>query len=222
MNNRIYLISFILVLSLALAGCVIRESDADTKPLQEESLPDLPQEVEESDTEQTQPQQVEALPDVKPANPTTTIRQPTTKEGASEKPVPFDKTEEWETLTIDSYRLERISRDKGEVAEITFTVRNMGSKKLSSEVVLWFHTNEIPSAGVPDVQEKKYDMPALEPGYKVTKTFPLTMRFHELDRRKKFTLMLKERFVSPSPELYRTEKSFVPEEELAGMPISWT
>ncbi len=157
-----------------------------------------------------------------PKQPTAVIRQPTTKEGASERPVPYDKTAEWDMVTLDSYKLKRISRDKGEVAEVTFTVRNPSSKAITPELILWFHAQETEDESITDVTEKKYDLPKLEPGYKVTKTYPVTMRFHFLDQEKKFTLMLREKFVSPPKELYRTEKAFIPIDEMENMGISWT
>ncbi|MBI4150428.1 hypothetical protein HY488_03420 [Candidatus Woesearchaeota archaeon] len=152
----------------------------------------------------------------------TLIRQPTTKEGAAEKPVPFDKNLEWDMITLDSYTLQRTSQDKGVVEEITFTVRNMGAKKLTPRVILWFHMQETEYESEEEIVEKVYDLPALEPGYKVTKTYPMDQLFHYLEKEKTFTLKVRDRYVSPPKDLYTTTKTFTPIDEMAGQPISWT
>lgn len=161
--------------------------------------------------------------DVRPAPQTSAVRQPVTREGASETPLIFDKNVEWDMLSLDSYKLSRTSSDKGIVEEVTFTVRNTGSKPLTPRVTLWFRAQEVGGdADIPDILEKVYDLPSLEPGYKITKTYPANFRFHYLDRQKKFSLMLRDRFSSPPRTIYQTDKTFMPIEEMENLEISWT
>ncbi len=191
----IALVIFLMIPLAVLQGCVLRQqqvqekgTQAAQKPSQGQQAPSSPPltaeegvvqkekpAVEQQQKEPTieQPAEIPSsesliVGTVRPAPTTTAVRQPTTKEGETERPVKFSRQYELETLTLDSYKLERISRDKGEVTEVTFTVRNTGNKKLSPQVTLWFKTQEADS--IQGMQEKTYDLPALEPGYKVTKT----------------------------------------------------
>ncbi len=178
-----------------------------------------------SDGQEARPQQVETNAygeEVRPAQKTTTVRQPVTREGETEQPVPFDRRAEGQMLTLDSYKLSRISRDKGMVDEVTFTVRNTGSKTLTPHIILWFKMQSNSDASIPDITEKVYDFPQLKPGYKVTKKYPLNMRFHYLEGEKTFTLKVRDRYVSPPKDLDIITRTFIPLDEMENMEISWT
>lgn len=220
------IISFLLVAALLLSGCslLMYPQEATASPPNESRAP-----APEQEAAQPAPELSDGITespivgDVRPAQRTSAVRQPVTREGASEAPVPFDKNMEWDMLSLDSYKLSRTSSDKGIVEEVTFTVRNTGNKKLTPRIILWFRAQEVGGdADIPDLLEKVYDLPSLDPGYKITKTYPANFRFHYLDRQKKFSLMLRDRFSSPPRTLYQTDKTFMPIEEMEGMEISWT
>lgn len=219
----ILLVSMAMVLSGCSAIFMPKQQKQAPEAAIVEGTPQEGQEAGQPDAQGTQPVETNAYgEEVRPAQKTTTVRQPMTREGATEQPVPFDRRLEGEMLTLDAYKLSRTSRDKGLVEGITFTVRNTGSKTLSPRVILWFKTQSVSDASIPDVTEKDYDLPQLEPGYKVTKTYPLNVRFHYLEEQKVFTLKLRERFVSPPKDLTVITKSFIPIEEMETMEISWT
>lgn len=123
-------------------------------------------------------------------------------------------------ITLNEFDTRRTSRDRGELRWVNITIRNVGDKEISPQIILWFRTTDYEK---PDkvVREKVIDFPRLAPNRELTKKYPLTLRYDKIDEVKDIELRLYDISVGPKKKLGETKQSFNPTEEFPTMEIRW-
>ena len=128
-------------------------------------------------------------------------------------------------LEINELTAYRTSRNKGMLDEMTFTVRNIGSKTLNPVVELLFDgsgMSYIEEERVPEYDlrvGKEYMLDPIEPGEKLIVKKSLGIRFQGIDNKKKLSLTVYERYSAPREDLEIIKKEFVPQDLFESMEI---
>lgn len=143
---------------------------------------------------------------------------PSYGEGIS--PISSDDPNEW--LEIGKLNARRTSRDKGELKEMDITVRNIGTYAFYPVIYMTFEYGLVGDSELPRIVEQKFELPNLKPGLKITRTFPVSVRFHEIDKSKTIKLRMQEKYVSPSYDFAKTAKTFIPRDIFESQNIKWT
>lgn len=120
-------------------------------------------------------------------------------------------------ITIDDWNFYRSSTDKGEMVWMIFTVKNIGKKTITPNVDLLFEgarTNEADTS-----VGKDYTIETLEPGEKITFKQSMGIRFAQIDKKKKITMRIYDRFSAPREYLYELVKEFTPSQEMDSLEI---
>ena len=115
---------------------------------------------------------------------------------------------------MDAYRT---SRDRGMMDSMTFTVRNIGGKKLNPVVELLFEGARVEehSARV----KKEYFLETINPGEKLVVYQSLGIRFEGLEEPKTLRLTVYERYASPREDLQIIDKEIIPTDYMDNMKI---
>jgi len=120
-------------------------------------------------------------------------------------------------LEINQLSAYRTSRDKGMMDYLVLTVRNIGDSTLNAEVELLFEGARIEEHATR--VKKEYTIPALKPGEKYVMNTSLGIRFGEIEKEKKMTLSVYEKYTAPKKDLQVLVKDFIPTDYMESMEI---
>ena len=184
------------------------EAEKETEEQEEEAL-EAPEEAEmEKETEE----QAETLETDEPEAEPEPIQ---TGLVLGKQKMKFGEKKEY--LEIHKLSAYRISRDKGMMDYMIYTVRNIGDKKLNPVVELYFEGARV---GEQEVRvRKEYVLEPLEPGEKHVIKKSLGIRFSGIDETKEIELSVYEQFIAPRDDLKVLRKEFVPTDLFESMEI---
>ncbi|MFC1741313.1 hypothetical protein ACFL3V_02150 [Nanoarchaeota archaeon] len=122
-----------------------------------------------------------------------------------------------EYLQLHEISAYRTSRDKGIMDYMVLTVRNPSGKKLNPLVELLFEGARLEEHSTR--VKKEYEIPALEPGEKYVMNKSLGIRYASINKTKKMTLTVFEKFSAPRENLGTVKKEFVPTDYMDSLEI---
>ncbi len=131
----------------------------------------------------------------------------------------IDPLEPREYFDIQNMKLRRISRDRGELKEITLVLRNIENVPLTPIVRLLFDKADV--KGRVGMVEQDFPLPRLEPGMKLVRTFPVSILFSSIEEDKTITLKFYKKFESPRGYYGTYKKTFRPINEFESLEIKW-
>ncbi len=189
-------------------------TDEEPAVMEEQETPD----VEYQAAEDTEPQIQEIeMPEPKP------VEAPVDPLTPGKYQIKLGEPKEY--IQINKITSYRTSRDKGMVDEITFTVRNIGSKTLNPVVDLHYDgtgVNYMDEERVPEYEtqvDKEYFLQKLEPGEKLVVMKSVGIRFQGIETKKRVSVDVYERYVSPKKDLGTDKEEFVPTDLFESMKI---
>ncbi|NQU78687.1 hypothetical protein HQ545_02870 [Candidatus Woesearchaeota archaeon] len=120
-------------------------------------------------------------------------------------------------LSIDDIVMYRISRDKGMVDVMTYTVNNLGSETIEPVVEFSFDKGRI---GESDVKvEKEYLLSPLKPGEQRTITKSMGVKFSGINQTKDIKMSIYHKFSAPRKNLEVIEMKVIPIDYMESLEI---
>lgn len=200
----------LLVMAVLLGGCLRLTAPENAKqaPAPAQMPTQVRVEVPESAPLSTPPEEI-AVP--------YTVPEP---ENPNEGLFIIDPNEPQEYLGIEKMRLQRISRDRGELKKITLVFRNIGPGELLEPTVR-FTFSKADVKGNEATVEQDFPLPNIPVGMKLVKEFPVSVLFSNIDRDKTITLKFYKKFESPRKYYGTHIKVFKPIDEFEDLEIKW-
>jgi len=193
-------------------NCCLDEDDNDVCDYEEEGADEEPEELVIEPEEEEEVEYAPQIQEVEVPEPAP-IRTGGYEFGVSD----INLGESRDPLQLNKMSAFRTSRDKGMMDWMVFTVRNKGQTKLNAEVELFFEGARIEEHSTR--VKKEYTIPELAPGEKYVVNKSLGIRFSEINKSKKITMKVYEKFVAPREDLDVLTKEFIPQDLFESMEI---
>lgn len=207
----------LLFAALLLGGCVRPETSPETKPA---LIPPLPAEApSQKDIAAPSSASAPSAPLPTPTEQIAVPKQLPSVEDPEKGIFVIDPLEPQEYFDIKKMRLQRISRDRGELKELTIVLRNIGSEPLTPTVRLLFDKADV--KGTEGKIEQDFPVPAIPSGMKLVKEFPVSILFSNLEKDKTLTLKFYKKFESPRSYYGTYKRTFKPIDEFENLEIKW-
>ncbi len=131
----------------------------------------------------------------------------------------IDPLEPQEYLTIQKMKFQRISRDRGELREMTLVFRNIEKQDITPMVRLTFDKADV--QGSEQMIEQDFTLPTIPAGMKLVKEFPVSILFSNIERDKTLTLKFYKKYESPRSYYGTHTKKFKPIDHFESLEIKW-
>ena len=131
----------------------------------------------------------------------------------------IDPLEPKDYFDLSAMNMKRISRDRGELKEMTIVLRNIGHEPLTPIIRMTFSKADV--KGGEATIEQDFPVPTIPSGMKLVKQFPVSILFSTIERDKTITLKFYKKFESPRSYYGTYTRTFKPIDELKDMEIKW-